>query len=113
MARLEWHGDTITIRQHGRMPGALLAAAEYLLEQANRSVPIEEGTLEGSGSASAGWSGQSGAKAHVSYNTPYAVRQHEDLSYSHDAGRRAKWLEATAYEQEREVAAIIAQRLES
>ena len=31
--------------------------------------------------------------AAVSYDTPYAIRQHEDLSYKHDAGRKAKYLE--------------------
>jgi len=29
----------------------------------------------------------------VSYDTPYAVRQHEDLTLRHDPGRQAKYLE--------------------
>jgi len=29
----------------------------------------------------------------VSYNTPYAVYQHEDLTLHHEKGRKAKYLE--------------------
>ena len=67
-------------------------AAEYLLGEANRKVPIEESTLEKSGASSV----EQGAKdttLAVSYDTPYAVVQHESMDFQHDAGREAKWLE--------------------
>jgi len=106
--RMEWRGDLITAEQHGKMPGALLKAAEYLLEEADRTIPIEEGTLERTGQASAGFQGRAGAAAHVSYGTPYAVIQHEATDFRHAAGRRAKWLELTFEEQREHVWRMIA-----
>jgi hypothetical protein len=38
-------------------------------------------------------------RAVVSYDTPYAVRQHEDTRLRHLNGRRAKWLELTGREE--------------
>lgn len=75
---------------------ALSDAAEYLLEQANRTVPHDEGTLMRSGLVT-----MSAVQmlAAISYDTPYAVRQHEDLSLRHAKGRRAKWLELTVLEE--------------
>lgn len=69
--------------------------AEHLLEESNRTAPIEEGTLIGSGTTSLD---KAQLKAAVAYDTPYAVRQHEDTRLRHDEGRRAKWLEATLKE---------------
>lgn len=75
-------------------------AAEHLLEQANRTVPHDEGDLEGSGATTDPAFDQPGrAVSAVYYDQPYAVRQHEDLTLSHPDGRRARWLELTAQEQ--------------
>lgn len=68
----------------------LLLAAEHVLQVSNTHVPIEEGTLERSGVASVD---SINLKAAVSYDTPYAVRQHEDMTAHHDEGRTAKYLE--------------------
>lgn len=67
-------------------------AAEHVLGEANEKAPIEETDMIRSGVASSDPKNLIGA---VSYNTPYAVRQHEDMSLRHDAGREAKWLENT------------------
>lgn len=76
---------------------ALNDAAEVLLEEANRTVPIEEGILSASGNvdeatpfsltASVGYGGAASA---------YAVYQHERTDLRHDAGKTAKWLENAA-----------------
>lgn len=87
---------------------ALDDAAEFLLEESNRTVPIEEGTLGRSGHVITDWDN---AKSVVAYDTPYAVRQHEDTRLNHDAGRRAKWLEFTFHEQGKRVGAFIADRM--
>lgn len=68
----------------------LRRAAEHLLQVSREQVPIEEGTLERSGVASVD---EHDLRAAVSYDTPYAVRQHEDLTLRHDEGRKAKYLE--------------------
>lgn len=77
-------------------------AVEFLGEEADRTVPIEEATLAGSMVASVNHPSGGGTgklRGAVSYDTPYAARQHEELEYRHDEGRRAKWLEATFKEQ--------------
>lgn len=60
------------------------------LEKSNRVVPIEEGTLANSGTVT---SDKTAGVVQVSYDTPYAVVQHEDQSLRHNDGRKAKFLE--------------------
>lgn len=83
--------DASKIVKAGAVRGLTLGA-EYVLGESNQVVPIEEGTLGRSGAASVD---PSTLRAAVSYDTPYAVRQHEDLSLRHDPGRQAKYLENT------------------
>lgn len=81
-------------------------AAEHLLTEANKTVPLEEGALQRSGTVT-----HEGLRAVVSYDTPYAVVQHERTDYRHDPGRRAKWLQLTFQEQAGRVGKFIAQRI--
>lgn len=83
-------------------------AAEHLLQVSRGRVPIEEATLERSGVASVD---PDHLRAAVSYDTPYAVRQHEDLGLHHDSGRTAKYLEHPAAEERGTLAALIAQAI--
>ncbi|GAB2646316.1 hypothetical protein GCM10027169_13130 [Gordonia jinhuaensis] len=83
---VNWDGDN-TLNDDDLERG-LLAGAELLLDESNRKAPIETGALIRSGTAVA-----QGNQAAVGYNTPYAVRQHEEVGYHHDAGREAKFLE--------------------
>ncbi|MUL39631.1 hypothetical protein FZ103_00285 [Streptomonospora sp. PA3] len=64
---------------------------EYLLGESDRLVPLEEGTLQRSGTTD-----QDGLSGTVSYDTVYAARQHEELTWRHDPGRQAKYLEQPA-----------------
>lgn len=73
-------------------------AAEHILGAANEKVPLEEATLQRSGTVS---TDPDNFAAAVSYDTPYAVRQHEDMHARHDSGRTAKYLE-NAFNSERE-----------
>ncbi len=70
----------------------LVELAHHALEESNRVVPIEEATLKNSGNVS---SDRATGTAQVSYDTPYAVVQHEDPSLRHNEGRKAKFLEDT------------------
>lgn len=79
---------------------------EHCLEDANRTIPIEEGTLEGTG-----FTQVDGLTGQVGYGTPYARYQHEDDSLRHDAGRRSHWLEATVYENEQTYQEFIAAKV--
>ena len=47
----------------------------------------------------------------ISYDTPYAVRQHEDMSYRHDPGRTAKYLEGPLMAEAQTVAKIVGEHL--
>lgn len=84
---------------------ALRQGSEHLLTTSNNTVPIRERTLRDSGrvdvDARAG-------RAAISYDTPYAVRQHEDLTLRHDSGRRAKFLESALTSEAQVVGQIIA-----
>ncbi|MFF7295311.1 hypothetical protein [Streptomyces sp. NPDC008265] len=86
----------------------LRLAAEHILTESRKRVPIEEATLERSGTATVD---EADLTAAVSYDTPYAVRQHEELTYRHDAGRTAKYLEGPMAEQAGQAAEIIAAQL--
>ncbi|HEY6116474.1 MAG TPA: minor capsid protein [Candidatus Dormibacteraeota bacterium] len=61
---------------------------EHVLAESRKIVPLDEGTLERSGRVDV--DGLNGA---VSYDTVYARRQHEELTWKHLPGRSAKYLE--------------------
>jgi hypothetical protein len=83
---------------------AATLGGEAILTVARRRVPIEDGILETSGAVSAPERG----RASISFDTPYAVRQHEELGYRHDDGRQAKYLESAMHDEADTVAQIAA-----
>jgi hypothetical protein len=54
--------------------------------------PHDLGDLEGSANSGAKAVGTS-VTGFVSFDTPYATRQHEELEWQHEPGRQAKYLE--------------------
>jgi hypothetical protein len=95
----------------------LVKASEHLLQVSNTLVPIEEGTLERSGVASVD---ESTLRAAVSYDTPYAVNQHESMDFRHPgpgnanpAGvdRVAKFLEVAMLTEGETIEEIIANEI--
>lgn len=105
---LRFDGTAVVAGLERRARAALVDAGEFLLEEANRTAPIEEGTLIGSGAVTAA---REGLVVAVSYDTPYAVRQHEDTRLRHDPGRRARWLAYTFREQAHRVVPFLADRM--
>jgi hypothetical protein len=89
----------------------LFDGLELVLNMSNRHVPHEEGHLERSGNVSVETTATGQIRGVVSYNTPYAVRQHEDMTYRHDAGRNAKFLENAFNSERRTVATLIRDRI--
>lgn len=83
---LRWDGDSIDLDTAAEQ--ALQAGADLLLDESNRIAPIETGDLIRSGRAIA-----NSEEAAVGYNSVYAARQHEEVTWRHDAGRQAKYLE--------------------
>ncbi|MGD6750991.1 minor capsid protein [Streptomyces sp. BH105] len=97
-ARMSWQGGRLWGSRGRRLASeGLQRALEHTLGEANKLVPLEEGTLRRSGRVDV--DGLNGA---ISYDTVYAVRQHEELTWKHLPGRRAKYLES-AMNDERDV----------
>lgn len=105
---IEWDGDEIAAELHGAAARGLGIAAEHLLGASRQLVPLEEGTLERSGVASVD-AGE--LVAAVSYDTVYAVRQHEEMTWRHDPGRQAKYLEAPMHSEADTLLALVAAEL--
>jgi len=95
---------------------ALRTGAEAILTEAIDETPIDTGTLRRSGTVTVGAlpdvaqvyeAAESGSDmkdafpdpvgkekaVYISFNTPYARRQHEELDYEHPRGGKAKYLE--------------------
>ncbi|MEU6858828.1 hypothetical protein AB0B28_08145 [Glycomyces sp. NPDC046736] len=106
--RFDWDGEKVEKRLEEALFQGLWHAALHLLHEAQAVVPIEEGTLERSGVAS---KDRGALQCAVSFDTVYAVRQHEELTWRHDPGRQAKYLEAPMHIQRDIMLAIIAAAL--
>jgi len=102
--RAKWRGRQFAAAHKVAATQGLTLGAQHLLGASRAIVPIEEATLERSGEVTVD---RSNLTAAVSYNTPYAVRQHEDLSLRHDPGRQAKYLEGPLRRETRTITTII------
>jgi len=89
-ATVRWTGDQVADDLKRAAARGLAAWCEAILTESNSKVPIDEANLERTGMAQVDGNELKGA---VDYDTPYAVRQHEDLTYRHAPGREAKYLE--------------------
>jgi hypothetical protein len=97
-------------RVHDSAAIGLGLAAEHILSVSNQHVPHETGDLQGSGTTSLD---EANLEAAIAYNTPYAARQHEELSWQHDPGRTAKYLENAVNAEANTAAQIIADTVRS
>lgn len=104
--RLEWDGNRVLAALSDAGMHGLELAAEHLLQESSTLVPHEEGDLERSGEVS---SDPGSGTVAVSYDRPYAIRQHEDLTLRHDDGRQAKYLEQPMTTERDVMLALIAQ----
>jgi hypothetical protein len=107
-ARLVWAGQSAIEQVRAGAALGLRLGAEHVLGESRRRVPIEEGNLERSGTATVD---EDELRAAVAYDTPYAVRQHEDMTYRHDQGRQAKYLEEPLHNEAATVRALIAAQI--
>lgn len=70
-------------------------ALDYLASASKQQVPLDQGPLKNSCAVDVNDDGSQGT---VSYDTPYAVIQHENKNYRHQRGRKAKYLEDPAFD---------------
>ena len=116
MARNKWRiKEAVKIAEEAGLK-ALRTGAEAILTEAIDETPIDTGTLRRSGTVTVGalpdgaqvyeaaesgnemkdaFPGPEGKEkaVYISFNTPYARRQHEELGYQHPRGGKAKYLE--------------------
>jgi len=123
MSELKWHGDEAEKLILEVAMEALRTGAETILTEAIDAAPVDTGTLRRSGTVTVGSlphnptqiyqeslppkKGGPGLEhkdafpdpigdekaVYISFNTPYARRQHEDLTLNHPRGGKAKYLE--------------------
>lgn len=89
MAQLDWKGDQVLHTLDQAVLSAVEAAGEILGDEAVSRTPKESGTLQDSMKVTT----DGKATAAVSYDTPYACRQHEEIGWQHPGGGEAKYLE--------------------
>ena len=116
MAKDKWRiKEAVKIAEEAGLK-ALRTGAEAILTEAIDETPIDTGTLRRSGTVTVGAlpdgaqvyeAAESGSDmkdafpepvgkekaVYISFNTPYARRQHEELGYNHPRGGKAKYLE--------------------
>lgn len=97
----------ITDEIRGRLRQGVALSAERLLALSAEQVPLDEGTLQGSGSVSTPLASRDEIVSQVVYDTPYAARLHEHPEYNFQGGRKGKYLEDPALENKGELGDII------
>ena len=91
--------------------GAAHLVGEYILAESMQQVPFREGDLQSSGAVADDYSDPNKPTTIIYYDTPYARRQHEELTWFHpQPGRKAKYLEDPMNEAARGPAQKIIQR---
>jgi len=103
-ADVEWEPGKDIDLAAGALKGLILGG-EHILKLSRDRVPLEEGTLERSGQVT----DNGKDTVAVSYDTPYAARQHEDMGAHHDSGRSAKYLETAVADGSSGVLALVAE----
>jgi len=85
-----WRGEDAKRIARAAAMKALHSGAEAVLSEAINETPILTGTLRRSGTVI---DAPGEGAVYVSFSTPYAVKQHEDLTLNHPRGGKAKYLE--------------------
>lgn len=86
--------------------------AEDILGESQKLVPVDTGTLQKSGTVQYN---EDKTIATISYSTPYALKQHEDLSLKHNTSKnenaQAKYLERPFNEKKGELETNIGEQM--
>ena len=79
-----------------------------ILEKSKEVVPLDQGPLQDSGAVD---KDEGTKQVSVYYDTPYAAIQHENLEYSHNGNRTAKYLENPTLENAPKVFDIVVEEI--
>jgi len=109
--KLDWRGKEVIKKQQKAAEQGLRDAAEHIGEQANRTAPIDEGTLRRSMGTDFD---PDRLMSVVFYDVPYVERLHEaspgEFRFS-DPNARVKWLELTLQERQKAIKDYLADAL--
>lgn len=105
MVDIDWNGDHVGATITAAAFAGLELAGQHLLRASRARAPHQEGTLERSGTST---SDEATNTVVVAYDTVYALRQHEELTWRHKPGRTAKYLENPMMEERETMLAMIA-----
>jgi len=108
IVRQVWHKERATRAVRDGSAEGLQRAGDYALARANENVPVDTGDLRDSGRVDVD---EREGVVVVSYDEPYAVKQHEDTFYTHTSGR-AKWLQLAVQEAARRFPGIFRDSIE-
>lgn len=82
--------------------------ANNILAESQKIVPVDTGTLMKSGAVS---TDESTKIITISYNTPYARKQHEDNTLKHPKGGEAKYLERPFNEKKDQLEVVVGESI--
>ncbi|MFB6811247.1 minor capsid protein [Streptomyces sp. NPDC056387] len=101
---MSWEGGRLWGQRGRRLAeDGLQRALEHLLAESRKIVPLDEGTLERSSRVV-----RNQLEGYVVYDTVYAKRQHEELTWKHKPGRKAKYLEGPLNSERQVMLALMA-----
>ncbi len=134
MAEIKWDGEKVSKVVQEATIKALRTAGEAVLTDAIDNTPVLSGTLRRSGTVSVGslpnpqttyeaakTVSQKNAnptpenatpEVYVSFNTPYARRQHEMLNFNHPLGGGPKYLENALKANEGKIQRYVGKKIE-
>ena len=87
---VNWFGDDVKKKVMTANEKAITLGLEFIKQESVKVAPKDTGMMEKSAQVTIAADRKTG---YVSYDTPYAIRQHEELDYHHAEGRIAKYLE--------------------
>ncbi len=134
--KFKWRGEEAVKNIEEVALKAMRTGAEAILTEAIDEAPFESGTLRRSGTVTVGglpdgarvfWAAEAGngmkdafsdpvgeeKSVYISFNTPYARRQHEDLTLNHPRGGKAKYLEDPFKRNAKKVERLVVQRVKA
>lgn len=101
---VSWNGVHAKAVARSASREGLRKAGEHLLAESAKQTPVREGILIGTGQVSV----LDDHTTAVHYNTDYAIRQHEELTWRHPQGGKAKYLEDPLNSERETLKALIA-----
>lgn len=110
ITKFTWRGKELQGKMLQQGMQGLLDAGELILDASNQKAPIDEGVMIGTGDVTADESTKSVV---ISYDSPYAIKQHEDTTLKHKNGREAKFLQSAVQENTQRVTDILASALKA